>query len=147
MFHKALEKDLLQIFGLKSLHYGTPAIGKEQDVLFVTIEDTKIKINKGKEIGRIYGRISVIGLIGKNRSGFLLKKIDLADIKITERFVFERTEVPIVVTGYEERFNTYSVDFIYFYKSEYNPPAGKITEVESWVVRIINTIKGVFKNG
>jgi hypothetical protein len=141
MYHNALEHDLKTIFGMPKVLFGSPAFGKEQDVLFCEEETSKTKAKQGSATARVAGKISVIGLIGKNKSGYFTKQIQLADVKLTQRFVFSREEEQIKMTTLEERFNVYSLDFLYFYKEQYNPPAGKIMFVDGWFVNIINTVR------
>lgn len=147
MWHKALEQDFKQIFGVKKILFGTPVFSKEQDVLFCETIGVLNKIQQGKAIARISGKVSIIGLLGKNKSGFLSKRIALAPASATNKFVFLREEEPMQMNGYEERFNVYSVEFIYFFKEQYNPPAGKIKKIERWFLKVINKIGGIIENG
>lgn len=141
MWHNAIEEDLKTIFGIKKILFGSPAFLKEQDVLFCETLSVINKIQQGKVVARVSGKVSIIGLLDKNQSGFLSKRIDLTPAAITNKFVFLREEEPVQMVGYEERFNVYSIGFIYFFKEQYNPPAGKITAVESWIVKTINFIR------
>jgi len=141
MWHAALEKDLKEIFGLKKVLFGTPAFHKEQDVLFCQVNESRNKVRQGRASAIIGGNVSVIGLLGKNNSGYLSKRIALAPASITSRFVFMREEQPVQMSDYEERFNVYNVGFLYFYKEQYNPPSGKITAVDNWFMNIINKIR------
>ena len=140
MWHNAIGEDLKQIFGIPKVLFAESGLRKEQDVIFCDIERIVNAIKEGKEISRIYGKISIMGLYGKNKSGFLSKRIQLADVNLTQKFVFSREESPISTGTYEDRFNVYSVDFMYFYKEQYNKPAGKIS-VSKFFLKVIEKIK------
>jgi hypothetical protein len=127
MWRSAIDKDLKQIFGVSKVLFATPEPAKEQDVIFCDIEKTLTAIKEGKETARVYGKISIMGLYGKNKSGFLSKRVQLANANLTQKFVFGREESPISMGIYEDKFNIYSVDFMYFYKEQYNKPAGNIS--------------------
>lgn len=144
MWHKAIEDDLTQIFGIKKVLFGSPGLGKEQDVLFCEEDRAINSIKNGKAIARVYGKVSIIGLLDKNKSGYLSKRIQLAPVALTNRFVFGSVEQPVVMGIYEERFTVYSLEFLYFYKEQYNPPTGKIT-VDKLTFRVVEVIKRFFK--
>ncbi|MDR2426827.1 MAG: hypothetical protein LBD46_06605 [Endomicrobium sp.] len=141
MWHKEIECDLKDIFGVPKVLFGTPIFSKEQDVLFCEVSSSKNVIKQGKASARVEGKISIIGLIDKNKSGFLSKKIQLAPITLTNKFVFSREETPVTM-NYQERFNVYLMEFLYFYKEKYNPVTKKITEISKWIIKIINKIRG-----
>lgn len=145
MWHESLENDLKEIFKMPKVLFGSPQLFKEQDILFCDIESVKNnKISRGIEYARVYGKVSIKGLLDKNKSGYLSKQIQLAKIELTNKFVFQREEQPIIMGNYEERFNCYSIEFLYFYKEEYNPQRYKL-ESKNITYRIISFIKGVFK--
>jgi ribosomal protein S18 len=121
---------------------------KKQDVLFCNIEKSINFSNKqGKEMARVYGKISITDGSNKNNSGFLSKKIQFADVRLTQKFIFSRQEIsqesasdtgtckdrqessPSTGTC-KDGFKVYSVNFIYFYKNKPEETTEKLKGVD-----------------
>lgn len=141
MWHKALETDFKSIFGIKKVLYEDAQFGREQDVLYCEVSNAKTIIRPGMEIADVEGKISILGLMNKNKSGFLSKQIQLAPAALTDKFIFDRTEQNIPVSMFEDRFNVYSVNFMYLYRAQYNPNKKKIT-IQNFFIELIKKIKG-----
>jgi hypothetical protein len=141
MYRKALGKDLKAIFGVKKIIWDAPERNIEQDCLFVELpsNDIPIVIQEGQESARVRGQISIKGAAAKNLFGFLTKKIFLAPDKLQRRFWFGGREQPVNHDPVGWELKGYKLDFIYFYKAEYNPPSGYIEKIENW---FFNLIKG-----
>jgi hypothetical protein len=144
MWHRSIEEDLKRIFGVSKVLFAALGRGREQDVLFCDVEKVITTIRDGKAKARVYGNISIMGLYEKNRSGFLSKKVQLGDVDLTQKFVFGREESPVSPISawiYEDKFNVYSIDFMYFYKEQYNTPGGKIS-AGNFLLNVIKKIMG-----
>ncbi|MDR0676932.1 MAG: hypothetical protein LBF97_07860 [Elusimicrobiota bacterium] len=128
MYHKALERDLISIFGVKKVLFGNVALGKEQEVLYCDIEKNSIRqAGNGKANGMVFGKIAILAQAKANPNVFFLSKKEKANPKILSRFSFSSIENNIDTTEYDVFFNCYSIDFVYFWREDFDPVKHKIS--------------------
>lgn len=125
MENELLEK-LEAIFGMKA-SYDLPSSAREQNVLFVELEQPTTRFTGDMEHTRVTGSAVIYSPSEKNRMGSFAKKIDAAPTDLTKDFFFSEVDSntrmfrDIVGRGFS---------FTYFFRGQFNPPSGKITEVE-----------------
>lgn len=130
MFEQELADKFKRIFGVSKVTYDTPGESREQDCLFIEIENARNEIKDGKAIGMATGN----GVIfQKNQAipfGFFSKAIAKADSSLTKDLFFFDIEAntqryrDLVQRGFS---------FTYFFNSQYDPSIGTITSVTTTV--------------
>jgi hypothetical protein len=128
MFRSSLKTSLENIFGLKRVSFDTPGDTKEQEVLFVEIKNNVSRVTNGRAIAKATGTLSVYANQEKLPFGYFHKKINSANIEDTCNFFFHGFD------SNEKYFGNLierSLNFVYFYNSEYNPNSGLITSLET----------------
>lgn len=127
MFRKSLSESLGRIFGIDKVSFDLPAEdAQEQEGLFVKVDKVVSRIDKGVAVARVSGSFAVFAQQAKMPFGYFSKRIAAASQEDTTSFFFynleqnERYYVNLV-----ER----SCSFIYFWRGQYDPDAGQITEV------------------
>lgn len=126
MFEKELEEKLKAIFKLKKVSYSQPSNAKEQETLFIEIENAKNSIKDGRVVSMITGHAVVFGNSDKLPFGYFSKCIKQADPSLTkELFFFDIENNSRIYQNIVER----SFGFIYFFSGQYDPDIGSITSV------------------
>ena len=130
MFEKELESKFRQIFSVKKVTFNAPGESMEQNCLFIEVENPRCTIKNGSARARVSGSAFLFGENDKLPFGFFAKAIKEADTSLTKDLFFYEIEA---------NNSTYlnlvkrSFSFIYFFNSQYDPPAGTITSVETTV--------------
>lgn len=126
MFRKDLEAKLKNIFGVKTVLFDSFELGKEQDALFVDIDNARDYITAGNRGMIVDGRISICGLADKNKYGWLHTKIEMAKRADINAIWFGRNESPIKFSHNNNDYVKYDIDFIYSWRTEFNAVKDKI---------------------
>jgi len=125
VFEAKLKQTLERIFQIKA-SFDQPSSAKEQEKLFIEIEDAKVNPKDGRIVAMVTGNCQMFGNNEKLPFGFFSKKIDKADNVDTFPFFFfdleqnTRLFQNIVQRGFS---------FVYFFDSQYDPEIGTITDV------------------
>lgn len=122
-----MKNKLQRIFKVKKVSYDEPGESGEQEVLFVNVEDSNNRIRKGEEVAKVTGSCIIIGNAEKLNFGFFSKSIQEASPSDTKDFFFSDFESN---TKRYQNLVQRSFNFIYFYKGQYDPKVGTITELE-----------------
>ena len=127
MFEKALIDKFKAIFGIEKITYDVPGDSREQNCLFIEIENSKNTFKDGKQLAMVTGNAVIFGPSGKIPFGFFSKAIINADPSLTKDLFFFDIEAntqrfrDIVQRGFS---------FTYFFNSQYDPAIGTITSVD-----------------
>lgn len=127
MFEKELADKFQKIFGVKKVTYDTPGESREQECLWVEIENSKNSIKDGRAKAMVTGNVVMFGSNSKMPFGFFSKAIKQADTSLTKDLFFFDIESntqrfrDIVQRGFS---------FVYFFDSQYDPAIGSITSVD-----------------
>lgn len=130
MFEQELVEKFKAIFGIEKVTYDVPGESREQNCLFIEIENCRNSIKDGKAMGMVTGNAVVFQKHGAIPFGFFSKAIARAPATLTKDLFFFDIESntqrfrDIVQRGFS---------FTYFFNSQYDPPAGTITSVETTV--------------
>lgn len=130
MFRADLEARLKKIFGANKIIFDSFNLGKEQEALFVDIDNARDYIITGGRGVLVDGRISICGPADKHKYGWMHSKIEMARKTETETFIFGRNETQIKFQHNNNEFIKYDIDFIYRYKVDFNPISAKIESAE-----------------
>lgn len=126
MFEKELETKFKKIFGVEKVTYDSPGESLEQGCLFIDIDNCKNTIKDGKAVAMVSGNVSLYGVAPKMPFGFFSKAIRNADPELTKDLFFLDIETntqrirDLVQRGFS---------FIYFFRGQYDPAIGTITNV------------------
>ena len=127
MFEKELEAKFKKIFGLKKATYAIPAPeAREQDCLFIEIEDSKNTIKDGMAFARVTGRAFLFSQGEKLPFGFFSKKIEKADNADTKDLFFSDFESN---TRYFQNLVQRGFNFLFLFRGQYDPETGEINEI------------------
>ena len=127
MFETELEKKLMRIFELKKVSYDEPGPAREQDCLFLDIEESRNTIKDGQALAKVTGSGVFFATNDKIKFGFFSKAIQQADVSDTKDLFFESFETN---TKLYRNIVQRSFSFVYFFKNQYDPELGTITSVE-----------------
>lgn len=120
MFKKDIEKRLFDIFGLDRIIFDAFNLGKEQEALFVDIDNIKDYVQAGKMCFIVDGRIAICAISEKHKYGWVHGRIELADFKVKAPFIFGRDESQIKFSHNNNDYTKYEVPFTYMYSCEFN---------------------------
>jgi hypothetical protein len=127
MFETELSEKLKTIFDFDKVKFETPSDMREQEVLFVEIEQAKNTIKDKQQLSLVTGTITVLANQDKLPYGYFSKKIHEASHDLTKDFFFY---------DFENNSSVYrnivsrSLSFNYIYKGQYNTNDYKIEEIE-----------------
>lgn len=130
MFEQELADKFKAIFAVDKVTYDTPGESREQNCLFIEIENCKSSIKDGKAMGMATGNAVIFQKGSAIPFGFFQKAIARAPAALTKDLFFFDIESntlrfrDIVQRGFS---------FTYFFNSQYDPPTGTITSVETTV--------------
>lgn len=127
MFKSDCELRLKNIFGINRIIFDAYSAGKEQEAIFVDIDDIYDYAVEGDISLIVIGRLEICGPAVKMQYGWIRKKIETAKLSDTDTFIFGRKEIPIKFTQNNNEFVKYSVDFVYRFFENFNPKNAKIT--------------------
>lgn len=124
---KALLDDLKAIFKVKQISYSLASSLKEQNKLFIKVDQANNTVKDAKHLCRVEGSASMFATLDKLPLGFYSKMIKQADKDLTKKFFFSEIEANTQTFGniVERGFN-----FVYFYSAQYDPEQGTITSVD-----------------
>lgn len=129
----SLREKLEAIFKVKKISFNEPGESREQDCLFISIDDSRPKISDNKCRYRISGRCLIYGRNDKVKIGFFSKAISQADADLTKDFFFHdfesntKTYGEIVQRGFS---------FVYFFTEQYDPDTGDLTSLTTEVIEL-----------
>lgn len=127
MFEKELADKFKAIFPVKKVTYDTPGESREQDCLFIEVEEPKFTFKDGRAIATVTGNAVMFGRNEDLKFGFFSKAIAGAPAALTKDLFFSDFESntqrfrDIVQRGFS---------FTYFFNSQYDPAIGTITSVD-----------------
>lgn len=130
MFKKSLQEKLTKIFGMPRASFDSikePNDAKEQECIFIDVDNVVSKIEKGTASARVNGTISIFAQSSKLPYGFFNKKIAAAQVSDHADFYFHKFDQS------EEYFGNLvklKCEFVYFFRSAYDPEYGEITSVD-----------------
>lgn len=127
MFESELASKMKQIFKVKKVSYDFPSESREQEALFIEVENVKSSVKDGLIVSMITGNGSMYGSNDKMPFGFFSKCIRQADVTLTKDLFFFDFETNTLRYRdiVERRFG-----FVYFFNSQYDPAIGTITSID-----------------
>ncbi len=126
MFEKTLEDKLKKIFKVKKVTYAQPGDSKEQECVFVTVENPRCTFKDGRSIARVTGTIMIQGNSDKMPFGYMAKawaESSAADKKDLALFEIELND------KYYQNLVQRTASFVYFFSSQYDPNIGNIESI------------------
>lgn len=130
MFEKELADKFKAIFSLEKVTYDTPGESREQDTLFIEIENCQTKVTDGQVKGVATGNAVIFQKNSAVPFGFFQKAIARAPAELTKDLFFFDIEAntlryrDIVQRGFS---------FTYLFSSQFDPATGSITSVTTTV--------------
>ena len=130
MFENELADKFKAIFAVTKVTYDTPGESREQNVMFVQIEQPKFSFKDGRVTAMVTGNAVMFGRNDALTFGFFAKAISQAPALLTKDLFFSDFETntqrlrDIVQRGFS---------FTYFFDSQYDPAVGTITSVTTTV--------------
>jgi len=127
VFEHDLSDKFKQIFAVEKATYDTPSESREQDCLFIEIENCKNSIKDGRAMGMATGNAIIYQKNASIPFGFFAKAIAKASSELTKDLFFFDIE------SNTQRYRNLvqrGFSFIYFFNSQYDPPTGTITSVD-----------------
>lgn len=130
MFEKSLKEKFEKLFGFKKVTYDQPATeAKEQECLFVQVEEAPMRFKDGKVHIKVSGRALVYAQANKLPFGFFSKAIERANFDnalLTKDLHFSELESN---AKYFQNLVMRTFNFVYFFSAQYNPEHGQIKSV------------------
>lgn len=127
MFEKELSDKLKQIFNVKKVTYAAPSDSREQDCLFIEVEDSRNAIKDGEALAMVSGNAVMFARNDKMPFGFFSKAIRQADPTLTkDLFFFDIEKNTLRYQDIVQR----GFSFVYFFRSQYDPEVGSITSID-----------------
>lgn len=126
MLENEVKAKLQKIFGFQKATYDLPGESQEQECLFITISQPKVRPIDGRFVGQVEGSALVFAQNDKMPSGYFAKSIEKASAEDTEDFFF--SDVGATQKIYQNIVQR-SFSFVYFFNSQYDPDKGSIEEI------------------
>ena len=127
MFKKQLENDLVKIFDIDKIRFDSVSESQEQAAIFVQVESVRSTITDKLQSYKVEAEVRLFARSEALPFGFLMKQIMQAPKEVSQRFFFYDLEEN---AGTFQNINERSFKFIYFYKNEFDPNRGELTELE-----------------
>lgn len=127
MFEASLKEKLKNIFDFKKVSFDQISESREQECIFIEVDDARSTIKDGKQFCRVTGRLIVFANSEKLPFGYFQKKIQEAKLEDTKDLFFYEVEGN---TGVIQNIDQRSMAFVYFYNDQYNPNLGELTSIE-----------------
>ena len=130
MFEQELIDKFKAIFGVEKVTYDTPGESREQNCLFIEIENCSSSVTDGEAGGTVTGNAVIFQKHSAIPFGFFTKAIARAPNALTKDLFFFDIEKntqryrDLVQRGFS---------FTYFFNSQFDPPTGTITSVDTTV--------------
>lgn len=100
---------------------------KEQECLFISIEDNQVRFKKKLKRYRLEGRLTMFAQSDKMPVDYFATRIFEMPKALQARFFFSEIDAN---TKYYQNLVQRDVSFIYFFETQYDPDTGTITSVE-----------------
>lgn len=126
MFRASLEAAFLKIFAVKKVTFDQPSDMKEQECIFIEIENSRNVFKDGRSLSMVTGSAFMFGNEDKLPFGFFSKAIAQADSNDTGPFFFSDIESN---AKFYRNLVQRGFSFVYFFDSQYDPRIGTITSV------------------
>lgn len=127
MFEDKLKEKFERIFKIKKVTYEQPSEAKEQTCLWIDIADSQNVIKDGTAVARVEGTCTVFGRSDALPFGFFSKAIqEAAPSDTIDLFFFDFEQN----TKYYQNLVQRDFSFVYFFKDQYDPEQGELTELE-----------------
>lgn len=127
MFEKDLAEKFERIFGFDKVTFDQVSESKEQEGVFIQIQQAKPTIKDGKQLSMVRGVVRVFAQNSKLPYGYFLKMIRNADAEDTKDLFFYDFESN---AGYYQNLTERSLAFVYFFSGQYDPNLGTLTSIE-----------------
>lgn len=127
MFEQDLKGKLERIFGFDKVTFDQVSESKEQEGVFVQIDQARPTIKDGKQLSFVRGKVRVFAQNEKLPYGYFLKMIRLAEPSDTKDLFFFDMETN---AGYYRNLTERSLSFVYFFSGQYDPNIGNIESIE-----------------
>lgn len=130
MFEKQLADTMKAIFDVKDVTFDQPGESREQNILFIEIDQPKFNFADKKVKAMVTGRGTMFGRNDSLTYGYFAKCISKADNALTKDLFF---------TDFDSNSNRFrdiverGFTFTYFFNSQYDPDIGTITSVTTTV--------------
>jgi hypothetical protein len=127
MFKKSLEEKLRLLFKIKKVSFDQPGESNEQECIFVSIENPRVRFKDGRVLARVSGTILIQGNSERLPFGFMSKAYQEANEAIKKDIVFFNSEAN---EKYYRNLVQRTCEFVYFFSTQYDPSMGTIDSVD-----------------
>lgn len=127
MFEKELADKMKAIFAVKDVTYDAPGDSREQEKLFIEIEEPHFRFTDKKARAMVTGKGTMFGRNDALTFGFFSQAIAKADNALTKDLIFRDFETntnrfrDIVERGFS---------FTYFFSTQHDPAVGNMAGVD-----------------
>lgn len=123
---KTLTDRLKKIFDLDEATFDLPSESREQECIFVEIENNRSNLKDAEQVFRVSGTLRIFVQVDKMPYGYFQQKIQAADPALTRGFFFGSEENRGTFANIGER----AMSFVFLFKEQYDPAIGEIEEIE-----------------
>lgn len=127
MFEKELAEKMKAIFKVKAVTFDAPGDSREQEKLFIQVEEPRFRITDKKARAMVTGRATLFGRNDSLTFGFFSSAIAIAKNDLTKDLIFRDFETntqrfrDIVERGFS---------FTYFFSTQHDPAVGNMAGVD-----------------
>lgn len=126
MFESALSEKIKNIFDLDKVTFDSPSESREQEGIFIEVENPRIKVGDKYASARVTGKLRIFVQAEKMPFDYLMKKIDAADPDDKADLYFFDIGVSV---GRFMNIDERTIGFVFFFRSQYDPNLGTINSV------------------
>lgn len=127
MFKKSLEEKLRLLFKIKKVTFDQPGESNEQECIFVSVENPRIRFKDGRVSARVSGTILIQGNSERLPFGFMSKAYQEANEAVKKDIAFFNSEAN---EKYYRNLVQRTCEFVYFFSTQYDPSMGTIDSVD-----------------
>jgi len=127
VFEATLQSTFKEIFKLNKVTYDEPSDSREQECLFIEIEESRNSIKDGRQVAKVTGNCKMFVNADKMQFGFFSKALKNAPIALTKDLY------PFDIEANSKRYGNIverGFSFVYFFDSQYDPAIGTITSID-----------------
>ena len=125
MFEKTLQATFEKVFDFKKVRYDQPGESREQETMFVEVENARASVVDGEERARVEGKVTVFVEHDKMPFGYFAKCIEAHPAECKDLFFFAFEENQRLYGNIVQR----GFSFVYFFRSQYDPDLGTLNQV------------------
>lgn len=126
MFENDLKTTIARIFDLNRVTFDDPGESNEQECQFIRVSNPRVSIAEKRQRAQVEGQLVVYANSDKLPFGYFNKQIAKCLNADSLKFFFHNIDVNVPITN---NIVKRTVDFVFFYDSQFDPNQGTITSV------------------